>query len=178
MTPRLPLLDDATADAKAQAVFERSQASWGRVPNLYRTLAHAPDLLEAWIAFAWPLRHECSTDRGLRELVILRTAQIDDAAYEWKQHLPMALDAGVSEAQVDALATWNEAPAEIFTEVERDTLALTEQVAAGGHVSDELWQALRSHFDEREVLELVMTAAFYACVSRVLNTLRVPLEED
>jgi len=44
--------------------------------NLYRCLAHAPDLLRAWIAFAWALRGNSSTSRQLRELMILRTATL------------------------------------------------------------------------------------------------------
>ena len=44
--------------------------------NLYRALAHAPELLRAWINFAWALRGHETTERRLRELMILRTATL------------------------------------------------------------------------------------------------------
>src|SRR3954453_1426722 len=58
--------------------------------NLYRCLAHAPDLLRAWIAFAWALRGNSATSRQLRELMILRTATLHHSPYEWHQHRRMA----------------------------------------------------------------------------------------
>src|SRR4028118_396008 len=74
--------------------------------NLYRALAHAPRLLEAWIDFAWALREHCDTPRRLRELVILRTAQCMLSQYEWNQHRLMGTEAGVDADLVAALPTW------------------------------------------------------------------------
>jgi alkylhydroperoxidase family enzyme len=53
---------------------------------------------------------------------------------------------------------------------------MAEQLGTGTHLSDDAWAALAEHFDEAELVELVMTAAFYACVSRVLGGLEVPPE--
>ena len=50
--------------------------------NLYRALANAPDLLEAWLDFAWSLRDDCMTPRLLRKLMILRTASVMRSDYE------------------------------------------------------------------------------------------------
>ena len=85
--------------------------------NLYRALAHAPRLLEAWIDFAWALREHCDTPRRLRELVILRTAQCTLSQYECNQHRLMAAEAGVDEHQVAELPMWCTSPA--FDEAER-----------------------------------------------------------
>ena len=74
--------------------------------NLYRCLAHAPDLLRAWIAFAWALRGNSATSRRMRELMILRTAMLHESHYEWHQHIHMATELGVSEAEVAELESW------------------------------------------------------------------------
>src|SRR5918997_5614802 len=89
--PLAPLPDSVTA---------RVQQAGAPGVNLYRALAHAPRLLEAWIDFAWALREHCNTPRRLRELVILRTAQRTLSRYEWTQHRFMAAQAGVDEHQV------------------------------------------------------------------------------
>lgn len=142
--------------------------------NLYRALAHAPRLLGAWIDFAWTLREECETPRPLRELMILRTAQRALSQYEWNQHRLMAAEAGVDEHQVAELPMWRTSPA--FTDAERAALALTDALAEG-YVPDQVNAALGEHFDEKARVELTLTAAFYCAVPRLLDALRVPVEE-
>ena len=143
--------------------------------NLYRALAHAPALLEAWLDFAWSLRRDCVTPRALRELMILRTAIVMDSAYEWQQHRTMACDAGVPEEQVEALAAWPSS--DRFDERERAALLFTDAVLSG-RVHEAVEAEVARHFDEQERVELVLTASFYAMVPRVLDALRVPLEEE
>jgi hypothetical protein len=55
---------------------------------------------------AWGLRTLASTPRTLRELMILRSAHAQDAAYQWADHTIMAMAAGVSQAQIDAIPEW------------------------------------------------------------------------
>ncbi len=47
---------------------ERVSSLGARQVNLYRSLAHTPELLDAWIDWAWALRAKCTTPRALREL--------------------------------------------------------------------------------------------------------------
>jgi AhpD family alkylhydroperoxidase len=173
---RVPLVGDDTDDERVLAVFAKGHDLSGRSPNLYRTLAHSPELLEAWIAFAWPLRNESRTPRGLRELMILRVAHLDGAEYERVQHEPMARAAGVSDEQLAAIGAWRDAPDAVFDGSERAALALADAIAAGGDVDDATWAAVAERFDPRGRIELVLTAAFYSCVSRVLKALRIPLD--
>ena len=143
--------------------------------NLYHALAHAPRLLEAWIDFSWALREQCETPRPLRELLILRTAQLMHSPYEWHQHRRMAAEAGVREHQVAELAMWRTSPA--FDAAERAALAFTDALA-DGNVPDEVNAALAEHFGLRARVELTLTASFYYGVPRLLNALRVPVEVD
>lgn len=154
-------------------IAERVAALGARQVNLYRSLAAAPELLEAWIDWAWALRDRCVTPRDLRELVVLRTAVLARSPYEWHQHERMASDAGLTPERIAAVAAWQ--VSDLFDPRERAVLALTDAVVAGG-VPDAVLDALAEHVDERGRLELVLTAAFYVMVPRVLDALRVPLE--
>ena len=162
--PLAPLPDD---------VANHVQQTGTQQVNLYRTLAHAPKLLRAWIDFASALREQCKTPRQLRELVILRTAQRMLSHYEWRQHRRMAAEAGIDEHQVAELAMWHTSPA--FTAAERAALALTDAIV-DGYVTDEHNTALSEHFDPQARVELTLTAAFYCGVPRLLDALRVPTE--
>jgi AhpD family alkylhydroperoxidase len=177
IAPRVPLIDTGAAAPAVAAVFERARDGFGIVPNLYRTLGHAPELLEAWVDFAWPLRHAAVTSRLTRELVILRVALLDGIGYEWDHHVPMAKAAGATEEQVVALAAWRDAAAGVLADDQRAALALADRVAAGQPVADDEWAELSVHFDHRDCIELVLTASFYVCVGRVLSSLQVPGED-
>src|SRR5256885_15328355 len=78
---------------------------------------------------ALPICHESRTPRTLRELMILRGAQLMRSEYEWAQHLGMARKCGVREAQIAALAGWRASPE--FDSREKAALALAEAVTQG-----------------------------------------------
>lgn len=143
--------------------------------NLYRALANAPDMLRAYLKMAWGLRLDARTPRALRELLILRGAQVAGSEYEQRHHLRMAREAGVPEKQIGALSRWREAS--VFTPPERAVLALAEELA-GGSLSDETAADLASHFDETARVELILTSGFYVMLARVIDALGVPLEAE
>jgi alkylhydroperoxidase family enzyme len=148
---------------------------WGKPVNLYRALGNHPALTAAWTEFANAVRHDSRTPRALRELMILRTAQIARSEYEWAHHLGMARKAGVGEAKIGALAGWR--ASKEFDARERAALALTEAVMAC-NVTDEVHAEVKKHFSDAEFVELSLTAGFYAMVSRMLDAMRVELDGD
>jgi len=141
--------------------------------NLYRALANSPALTRAWLGFLWAVRDDCNTPRSLRELVILRTAAQHESAYEWHHHEAMALAAGVAPAKVAAVRSWEVSG--VFDDAERSVLALTDAICSGG-VPEEVWLEVASRFDAEGLVELVVTAATYVMVPRVLDALAVPIE--
>ena len=141
--------------------------------NLYRALANAPAISRAWLGFLWALRDDCDTPRSLRELLILRTAVRHSSAYEWHHHEAMALAAGLSPEKVAAVASWQDFPE--FDPAERAVLSLTDAIC-DGDVREEIWQEATRWFEPGELVELVVTAAAYVMVPRVLDALAVPVE--
>lgn len=154
---------------------KRLEELWGAPPNLYRALGNHAPLAAAWTEFARAIRYESRTPRELRELVILRGAQLMRSEYEWAQHLKMARKAGVREAQIAALAGWRESGE--FDAREKAALLLAEAVTRAD-VSDEVYAAVSKHFDHATYVELALTAAFYAMVGRMLDAMRIQLEPE
>ena len=157
------------------AMQARIEELWGKPVNLYRALGNHPALVAAWTEFANAIRHDSRTPRALRELMILRVGQMTRSEYEWAQHLRMARKAGVREAQLEALAGWRDSAE--FDAKERAALALTEAVT-DCRVSDAVYAEVKKHFDDAQFVELSLTASFYAMVVRMLDSLRVELDED
>ena len=167
--PRLPLKE--IDEKNKRRIVELN----GEFLNLYRVLGHHANLLSAWIEFAYTLRRDCKTARTLRELMILRGAQLEGSAYEWHQHRRWARQQGVPPEQIEDLFFWRESPR--FSPAECAALALTESMMHGD-VSDADFAELAKHFSSSEIIELALTAGFYAMVPRVLNALKVPIEEE
>ena len=153
----------------------RLEELWGQPPNLYKALANHPALVAAWTEFSKTLRHDTRTPRSLRELVILRGAQLMRSEYEWAQHLPMARKAGVTEAQIKDLPSWKSSPQ--FDARQKAALALAEAVTQG-KVGDEVYAEAMRHFDHHDYVELALVAAFYAMVGRMLDAMGVQLEPE
>jgi alkylhydroperoxidase family enzyme len=153
----------------------RLEELWGQPPNLYKALANHPALVASWSEFSRTLRHDTRTPRSLRELVILRGAQLMRSEYEWAQHLPMARKAGVTEAQIKDLPSWRTSSS--FNSKEKAALALAEDVTRG-KVSDEVYAEAMRHFDHHDYVELALVAAFYAMVGRMLDAMGVQLEPE
>lgn len=173
--PRLPLVPDDPTDASLAPVYARIRGAGSPISNLYRTLAHAPKVLDAWLEFGWRLRTDLASDRGLRELVIVRTAQLNETEYQWYPHWTMAIAAGVAEDKLVALANWEAST--VYSVPERAALAMADELAGTTRLSDATWHALRAVFDELTIVELVMTASWYSCVSRVAGALAVQVDE-
>jgi alkylhydroperoxidase family enzyme len=167
--PRVP-----PADFEPQ-LKKRLEELWGTPPNLYKALGNHPMLVAAWTEFSKTLRHDTRTPRSLRELVILRGAQLMRSEYEWAQHLAMARKAGVREAQIRSLSDWRASPE--FDAREKAALALGEAVTQG-QVSDEVRSLAMKEFDAHDYVELAMVAAFYAMVGRMLDAMGVELEPE
>jgi alkylhydroperoxidase family enzyme len=172
---RVPLLPDEPVDEITALVFDIFRRENRSPINLYRALANSPKILRAYAALAQGLRYEAATPRPLRELMILRTAQLAGSRYEWAHHRQMAMAAGVPEEQVEALSGWQSSGA--FDERERAALRCTEEVHRRA-VTDETFRELECLFGTSEAIELVLLVAFYQAVAMVIQALDLPVEPE
>ena len=72
--PALSPLTDAAAPEAARGLFRAIQAKFGMVPNIFRTMGHAPDVLKATLDWDAAILHDL--DPKLRELAYLKTANL------------------------------------------------------------------------------------------------------
>jgi len=170
---RLPLLDAEPADQITAEVFETFRTE-GRDPiALYRVLAHSPRMLRAYAGLARGLRYEAQTPRPLRELLILRTAQLTGSQYEWAHHRAMGAANGVAEEKVAELASWT--TSERFDATERAALRCVDEIHSIA-LSDEAFASLEAAVGPAATVELVLLASFYEAVARMIQALGLVVE--
>lgn len=90
----------------------------------------------------------------LKELVRLRASQINGCAFCLDMHVTDALKAGETQRRLATVAAWRESP--FFSERERAALEWTEALTlvSQTHVPDAVWEAVRPHFTDAELMEL------------------------
>jgi alkylhydroperoxidase family enzyme len=123
------------------------------------------------------LRNECQMSRALRELTIVRTGLILNCPYELDHHIPLALQSGITQAQIDALVEWQK-HAVLFSPQEQALLRFLDELFANqGDVSDAVFAALSAHFALQEIMELLFTATTYQANAYILKSLRIQKDQ-
>jgi len=89
----------------------------------------------------------------LPELVVFRVSQINQCAYCLDMHYKEARAKGETEQRLYGLSAWREAP--YYSDRERAALAWAEAVTAA-HVPDEVYNHVKDHFSEAELIDLTM----------------------
>jgi 4-carboxymuconolactone decarboxylase len=167
--PRLP---EAAGTGPSADVLRARRG--GRLSTLDRLLLHSPAVAEGWNALLGALRGGTTLPGDLRELVVLRVAVLNDAAFEWAAHEPIGRRAGLADLQLRALRQPDAADEPVWTPVQAAVLAFTDASTRAVAVPDAVFAAVRAHLDDRQVVELTALVAGYAMVSRFLVALQVP----
>lgn len=99
---------------------------------------------------------ESALEKSLVELVRLRASQINGCAYCIDLHTADARKGGEDDRRLATLSVWHETP--FFTDRERGALAWTEAVTlvSHDHVPDAVWELVRPHFDDAELVDLTL----------------------
>src|SRR4051794_18587070 len=84
---RLPLIDPETTTGDIRASFDRMPVKL----NIFRMMAHAEANMIPAMRLGNSILHRQKLGAINRELLILQVAQLENGAYEWRQHVPIAL---------------------------------------------------------------------------------------
>ena len=172
---RVPYVTEEDHPELADLIDRFKAGRRGSLINIYRTLLNSPALAETWFTHANTVRWKTELPGRLRELVIIRVASITGGAYMLRQHvLKLALAEGVSEAECAALADWQGSA--LFAPAERAALAYADAMTRDVNVPDDVFEALRPHYSDRQIVELTVLIASYNMLTRILQALRVDLE--
>jgi 4-carboxymuconolactone decarboxylase len=140
------------------------------MPVVLEMFAHHLPLSASWLPFTEMLAGDASTLRAEhREVLILRVAWRTRSGYEWSQHSRMGIDAGLTEAQIEAVTVGPAAA--VWTPLERTLLTSVDEVIDEHAVRDTTWAELAAHFEPAEILELLFLVGGYLCLAGVLNSI-------
>jgi AhpD family alkylhydroperoxidase len=144
-------------------------------PNIFTTLGQHPRLFRAWLRYSARLMPFGKLPRRDTELVILRVAWQCRCAYEWRQHVPIALRVGLTSDEIAGVA----APgADCFTERQRTLLAVSDELLEQRALTDPTWRAVQATLGNTEAIELCLLIGNYQGLASAIGGLGIQVERS
>jgi len=168
MTDRLPRFDASHATPEQKAVLDDILAGpRGNLNGPFLGWIHSPELAQQAQRLGAFCRYRTGLPLRLSELAILVTAARWQAQAEWFIHYPIALEAGVSEADAEAIRVGQEPS---FADADDALIyAFATELYDTKRVSDGTYAAAVQRFGHQVVINLVGLLGYYALVAMTLN---------
>jgi alkylhydroperoxidase family enzyme len=172
--PATATLDSPQTDDALTDVLDRAEAYFGHVPNLVQVMASNPEMCRTVTDFLIQALGPGRLDWGFKELIILKTLRATGTHYSYGAHERIAAELGVSTDKIGDVANSLWKTSDHYSEGEKAIFALVEQIAEDANaVPDVLWNKLRSHWDDGQLLEANAVITTYVMIGRVGDALGV-----
>jgi alkylhydroperoxidase family enzyme len=168
---RLPYLDKSDLLPEHQDLLARNL-------NLYRVLAHSPRAARSLNTLARFIRDGSRLDPRLRELAILQVSYLTRSAWGYSHHVRIGREIGLSNDEIRAVAEETNGRPTSLDPLAKAVLRAAREMTVDLAVSDETFAALRQGLDTERLTDLIVTISFYNGLVRLLETMRVDVEED
>ena len=173
---RIPLAQPNHTSLSSELISAMKERRGGTLAAIDRLLIHNESVALAWNAMFGALASDSSIEFRIREIAVLRVAWLTGARYPLHQHRRIARTAGLSDGEIEALRDWRDSG--LFDPREQAVLAYVDAMTAAVQVPDEVFRALRAHFDARQLVGLTATVAAYNMAGRFMEALELGPEDS
>lgn len=141
--------------------------------NFFKTMGHHPELLRPLIEFSRVMLEGGVLERRLKEWVILQIGRLNNCDYVYLAHKH-----SLSRAIMDQVIDDRHSPLDTSSLDEAEKLAIryAGQITTNT-VDDETYAEVQRTFNEKEILELTVLAAYYNFICRTANALNIDFDE-
>ncbi|WP_298464190.1 carboxymuconolactone decarboxylase family protein [uncultured Erythrobacter sp.] len=147
----------------------------GVVQGPLKVWLESPELADKSQALGAFCRYDTTLPPRLSELAIIITGAHWQAGFEWHVHAPIALEAGIDPAAVDAIREGREPV--LAKQDEQVVYAFTTQLLRNREVSDETYAKAVDVLSYRSVVDLVGILGYYGLISMTIKAFEVPVPE-
>src|SRR5262245_20063586 len=158
--------------------FDSFLKTLGFVPNSVLTMQRKPALVQAFVEMQRVLwAANGAVDRGFKRIVAHVASRAADDRYSMAHTASGALHFGIDADKLAAAANYRTSPR--YSTAERAALDLAAAASATPcAVTDETFRALRAHWSEEQIVELVAVIAMAGFLARWNGTMATPLEPE
>lgn len=170
---RIPFCDLSKLEGKDREMADRSMVN-GQVLNIFKVLLNHPKLVRAWGRFGNYILNGSTLPAREREIAILRIGWLNQAPYEWEQHVLIGKRAGLNDAEIDMIT---KGPKAGWSRNDAAVVQAADDLYENSIVSDETWKTLSETYTREQMMDLVFSIGQYNLVSWALNSFGVPLDD-
>lgn len=171
--PKIPPIEPAAAAGRAREIFDDFMRERGNIPNMFRTLAHSPEILATTFANFRAVMAPGAVSTKVKEIVAMRVSFMNRCDYCLASHTKLARKLGVTDAEIEAISRGDFS---LLSPQERAAATVAEQMATDGHgLTDAAANTVRQHFGDQGLLEIVMVAGLFHYFNRVNNALGIEI---
>ena len=160
-------------DAQKKAIEEFKAARGVEISGPFVPLLRSPEVMSRARAMGDYLRFKSSLPPRLSEFVILLTARRWTQQYEWHAHLPLALQGGLKDETVAAIAEGRRP--ERMAADEEAVYTLWDEVQRTQGATDATYASAVNSVGEQGVIDLLGITGYYTTLAMVMNTTKTPL---
>jgi uncharacterized peroxidase-related enzyme len=174
---RIEPLEKESAAETVRPLYEGFEKKTGRVLNMYKVMAHKPDVLGPFLDFYKQVWAAGALDPKIKELAYLRTSLMNGCAYCSRAHTASAKKRGVTDEQVQALKEPGGSSRDLFTEDQRAAIQFAEQLTAWpAAIQPADLDTLGKFFSAEQIAELVLAVATANLTNRINEGMKTPVD--
>ena len=171
--PRVPALKESEW-SEEQRKLVAAHTDTRPLLNLYATMLNHPVLYTPRLKFGSYLQRDSLLPPKTRELLIMRTAVLTGAEYEWGHHAEPAQKAGLSDEEIRRIKSGPDAPG--WSGEHAALLRAADELRREAFVSDRTWATLAKYYDTKRLIEIIYTSGGYTMTALAINSLGIQLE--
>ena len=179
---RVPVINPENAPDELRHFYEAVTGLVGRVPNAYRTMAHAPYLAMLFLPFQAANQREWPGVRmsgKIKEMVIIKTSHINGCEYCYAHNTALGEAAGISHDQVIAISSDDYLTSDLFDARERAAIEWAEHMTKNTAASrDDVYERVAAQYSEAEIVELTLICSMFNMINRFNDSLKLTIEDQ
>lgn len=144
--------------------------------NVLGTLARYPALTEAYHTLTGHALFGTALSPRQRELLVLRVAAHRDATYEWRQHVVLAGDVGITDDELERIAEGPDAPG--WAPLDGALVRAVDELLDDALIGDATWAVLSAELDVEQLMDVIFTVGTYDVLAMLFRSFGVPLDDD
>ena len=179
---RIPVINPENAPDELKHFYEAVTGLVGRVPNAYRTMAHAPYLSMLFLPFQAANQREWPGVRmsgKIKEMVIIKTSHINGCEYCYAHNTALGEAAGITHDQVIAISSDDYLTSDLFDARERAAIEWAEHMTKNTAASrDDVYERVAAVYSEAEIVELTLICSMFNMINRFNDSLKLTIENQ
>lgn len=147
----------------------------GNIFNIRATMTRYRKLRLKWILMASHVTFNSSLPQRDKEILILRTAFLNKAEYEWNHHVLVGIRAGLSNEEIEQIKLGSDSQG--WSYFDKTLLRAVDELCDSSILSDLTWKSLSEQYDINQLMDVIFVVGSYNMLAMFMNSFGLQTED-